>query len=887
MSMILKKINCFILALLVIAVSTPIVFAQENDVDVVDADSLVEYGDAVADLISLQEISGKDDSEKALENEYYSCRIIVKSKYVKFIGLEEFEPLAIVYNEDDTKAIVQFESEKKAKECLEILKLDEKVEYAEMDTMMKIESMPERKIFSATENMRRNIMSWGVSYSHADTFVNNLVEQGNNVYVIVSVVDTGVNLSHPYLSGRLLTNSGYDFANGDSNPEDDEGHGTHVSGTIVDVTGDLNVKILPVKVLDDKGGGYMSAISSGIKYAADLGAQVINLSLGCGHENNDMEDAIEYAMNKGTIVCVAAGNESTNAEYSCPAHYTPAICVSAISQYEILASFSNYGNCIDFSAPGVDIYSCYAYGQYAELSGTSMATPHVTAYVAILKTVYPGADQAFIEKKMREICIDLGSSGWDYKFGYGTVDFNKHGSVHEHVIGDWQWNNDPTCTEQGRNVRKCTECGYIMDTEYIPALGHNYSSRTVAPTCTEKGYDINECSRCHDSTKTNYVSALGHDMAEPEILIPVGCTKNGLVRTKCTRCSYRIDEEIVRTGHNYQTSVVERSCNTAGYTLHKCSNCGESYMTDYVAAFDHTPGNWEVQTVPTCISEGREVIKCTVCGDVVSSRSISTSGHDYVQTVIEPTCTSAGHTKYTCKNCSDTYTENETQKLGHDYQVTNVVKASSCTTQGLAYTKCSRCNAKSTAKLPLSEHTAGQWQTVTPATETSEGLKAQYCTVCGNLVNSQTIPMITYELTAKEGSATVVDESRGIIYGVEEGVENLESYITSNGGTIEYIPTQNGLGTGTTVNILNDKSEIVKSYKLVIFGDVDGDGYCDGCDYVLLSLYINWQYDFDECCLYAADITNDGYIDAFDLSLSSLSGVQLYKAQQTRQLNNV
>ncbi|MBQ7580695.1 MAG: S8 family serine peptidase [Clostridia bacterium] len=888
MGKIFRKLTCLVLVLSVITISMPFVFAEDSDVDVdvVDADTIEEYGDAISDLVDYQHenITG-EPTDEAQDDEFFSCRLIVKSYCIKKLDLERFEPAAIVYNETDDGATIQFDTREQTKACLEALNADPRVEYAETDKLIKIPEHSDGDIVFPKENLRNTVLSWGVGYSNVGTFVDNLVASGNNTPVVVSVVDTGVYASHSYLQGRILGN-GYDFAYGDSNPYDGDGHGTHVSGTIVDVTGDLNVKILPVKVLDDTGSGYTSSIMNGVNYAVEHGANVINMSLGGGHDSDAFDQAVNNAVARGVTVCVAAGNESSRTEYCCPAHIHSAICVAAIDSYGDKANFSNFGGQVDIAAPGVSIYSSYTGGGYETLSGTSMATPHVAGFCAIIKAMYPTFTPKEIEQTLINACDDLGEQGWDMFYGYGKVNFDKVMGNHEHVAGDWQLQSAATCTDQALYVKLCTECKMVMDSYTTPALGHNYEQSWVEPTCLGEGYTKNLCTRCGDIKRENIVSALGHDWAEPNVIREVTCTKNGLIRTTCKRCGDKVDEIVYATGHNYQVTHVDRACNTAGYDLHTCTKCGESFMTDYVAAYPHTPGDWEVKMAPTCAWDGTEVRICSVCGEVAEQRSIPKSGHSYEVSVVEPTCTSGGYTKYTCTICSSSYKEDVVDKLGHDYQDENmvIIKAPTCIAQGAAFVKCSRCNTRTQKKIPVSDHTPGEWEVATPATTETEGLKVRKCTVCDAVLESETIPVIECIIGSKGDSGTVIDEERGVIYGVEEGVQSLENYVETVGCEIEYVPTENGFGTGTTVNLVSD-GEVIKSYKLVIFGDVDGDGYCDGCDYVLMSLYINWQYTFDDCCLLAADITNDGYVDAFDLSLSSLSGVQLYSAQQVRKIN--
>ncbi len=222
------------------------------------------------------------------------------------------------------------------------------------------------------------------------------------------------------MSGRIQ-NGGYDYVDNDSDPSDKHYHGTHVAGTIVDCTPGLNVKVLPVRVLNAEGKGSSFNVGNGIKYAADHGAKVINLSLGGTHSIYKDEN-IEYAINKGVIVVVAAGNDNRDTEYHCPAHLKEAIVVAAVDENDRKASFSNFGDSVDVAAPGVGIISCVPGGSYQSLNGTSMAAPHVSAVAAMFKLKQPSMTPAQVETMIKENVRDLGSSGWDRYYGSGILD---------------------------------------------------------------------------------------------------------------------------------------------------------------------------------------------------------------------------------------------------------------------------------------------------------------------------------------------------------------------------------------------------------------------------------------------------------------------------------
>jgi thermitase len=215
--------------------------------------------------------------------------------------------------------------------------------------------------------------------------------------IIAAVLDTGVDYNHPDLPRDII--KGPDFTSADNDPIDRQGHGTHVSGTIGALTNNdptngvgkgvaginWEVQLMIVQVLGDSGSGPSTAISQGMVWASDHGARVINMSLGgSGGCASVYQNAVTHAVNKGTVVVVAAGNDGRDA-----ANYTPASCngvitVGATNQSDARTSFSNYGSTVEIGAPGIDIVSTYKGGAYKSLAGTSMASPHVAGAVALL-----------------------------------------------------------------------------------------------------------------------------------------------------------------------------------------------------------------------------------------------------------------------------------------------------------------------------------------------------------------------------------------------------------------------------------------------------------------------------------------------------------------------
>ncbi len=255
--------------------------------------------------------------------------------------------------------------------------------------------------------------------------------------VIVAVIDTGVQINHPDLAGHIT--AGYDFYNRTTYVRDINGHGTHVAGIIGAVTNNgvgmaginWNVRIMPLKVTDDSGSGYLdlSMIIEALRYAADHGANVVNMSFQIGDaytgEDVFMDQAIEYAYNKGVTMVAAAGNDG-EPWVAYPARDPRVIAVGAVGPDLARATWSNYGSEVDVVAPGADILSTWPTNSFANASGTSMATPHVAGLAALM--IASGVrGPAAVAKALHETAMDLGSPGQDSEYGWGLV--NAHAAV--------------------------------------------------------------------------------------------------------------------------------------------------------------------------------------------------------------------------------------------------------------------------------------------------------------------------------------------------------------------------------------------------------------------------------------------------------------------------
>jgi thermitase len=268
--------------------------------------------------------------------------------------------------------------------------------------------------------------------------------------LVIAIIDTGIDENHPDLAAKLVP--GYDFVDGDNNPHDENGHGTHCAGIAAAATDngvgiagvDWQASIMPVRVLDFSGSGDNWDVGQGIRWAYQNGANVLSLSLGGTDNSQYLRDAVDEAHAAGSLVVAAMGNERLEGNPTMyPAAYDTVMAVAATGPADIYASYSSHGPHCDIAAPGGDmlylhdpagVYSTmptYAveltrfygyYKNYDYLHGTSQATPHVAGLASLLWSVDPTMTPDQVEEIIKTTADDLGTPGWDPDYGYGRID---------------------------------------------------------------------------------------------------------------------------------------------------------------------------------------------------------------------------------------------------------------------------------------------------------------------------------------------------------------------------------------------------------------------------------------------------------------------------------
>lgn len=238
---------------------------------------------------------------------------------------------------------------------------------------------------------RKQTVPWGITRVRAPEAWGSATGRG----VRVAVLDTGIDMSHPDLKANI--EGGFDCINETTDVVDDNGHGTHVAGTIAALDNDFGVvgvapeaRLYAVKAFDSRGQGQVSDIVQGMEWCITNRVQVINMSFGTADSSRALTVAINKAAEAGIVMIAAAGNDGRRDGVLYPARDPNVMAVTASTRDDRIASFSNSGTQVAVAAPGEDVYSTYRDGGYKSLTGTSMACPHVAGVVALLLSASPG-----------------------------------------------------------------------------------------------------------------------------------------------------------------------------------------------------------------------------------------------------------------------------------------------------------------------------------------------------------------------------------------------------------------------------------------------------------------------------------------------------------------
>lgn len=367
----------------------------------------------------------QDLSASALADSFQTKRLIVKSSepVADNLALESVAGYNNIY-------IFQYETVQQAKEAYQRFLKMESVLFVEPDEVVSTQFKQTEEVYAARTE---TFYSWGVSQMKMDQFQQYLQRTVKDPEdVVVAVIDTGLNPKASNLfANRILEGKSFvmkddqgSFVFKQAEYADDNGHGTAVAGIIAESTPE-NVKILPIKSLNAEGKGTELVVYLGINYALSYNVDVINMSCGVQGESYIYNEAMRQADLLGVTVVAAAGNESQNVANISPACIDSVIAVSSYDEDMSFSYFSNFGDQIDFAAPGGKIKLIFYKGGTFVESGTSFSTPHITAAIALMLCARPDLFSDDILYLLKEYATDIGLTGWDRQYGYGWINMER------------------------------------------------------------------------------------------------------------------------------------------------------------------------------------------------------------------------------------------------------------------------------------------------------------------------------------------------------------------------------------------------------------------------------------------------------------------------------
>ncbi|MCL2048175.1 MAG: S8 family serine peptidase [Defluviitaleaceae bacterium] len=367
--------------------------------------------ETAAELLGFEAEWNTDTDEIILTRDFQTRRLFVKTApSFDFSGLGA---TAVVHWPDD-EAFVQFDTILQTREAYEALSANKDVVWVEPDYVISGFSEDTQAVSGFSDKDNDPPRSWGVSSVGLDSYARYLIEQGRtNRQIVVAVVDSGLDASHEFFYGRIHDGEPRCFITNTADTHDWNGHGTHVSGIVVDGTPKVNnIKIFPVRVLNSSKSGTVGGVNSGIRHAIANNADIIVLSLGAQISPSSFQSTINAAEEAGVLVIAASGNNGINAATVAPANVDLVFTVGSVNILNVPATSSNWGSPpLDLCAPGVSINSTAVGGGYRDDSGTSMAAPFAAAAAAMYLMNNPSLSPAQLRTALRAYART--PAGWD------------------------------------------------------------------------------------------------------------------------------------------------------------------------------------------------------------------------------------------------------------------------------------------------------------------------------------------------------------------------------------------------------------------------------------------------------------------------------------------
>lgn len=800
-----------------------------TDSDTEGTNTTEQLKEAVID--SGYEIKEEKKDTITITSPYQSKRIVVYSKTLD----SDYGAKSVISYPEYEQYILEYETEAETQKAYENIK--ERYD-CYVDRILSMESLvTEDNTDDMTGDEEPEIteaLTWGRDAMGIDS---DILNGEFDRKVKIAVIDSGLNAEHEIFDNANIAVESYDFVNNTYSLSDTIGHGTSVTGIIEECIPD-NVEIMVLKIFNDQGYTTDTLVCTAIQYAIENGADIINMSFGGTTEEmkgmQPYDEVIDKAYAAGVTCVCAAGNSSSGTSDMYPANNEKTLAISSITEELVLSSTSNYGEMIDFAAPGDSIKCVLPGANEGTQSGTSFATPHISAALACILSAY---NEIISCEDLYDTAItyavDLGNEGKDEQYGWGLLDLSSLCDNDTEDNEDEPTEDDEQKDDDSENDNSDENEGKEDDETENPEIDHEHIiiDTVILPTCTTDGYTLHTCESCEYSYKDETVPATGHLHTKEKITtVDSTCTKKGkqIIEERCEMCNILIsttEKELPLAEHEkgsmVKENVVTATCTTPGTfdAVVYCTNCHfEISRTQCISsdAKGHSFGEWETVKNATCTSQGTKKRTCKIC-DYSESLVTETASHSWEKdyTVDKmPTCTSDGSKSIHCANCKVTKDSKTISAIGHDYVYKSDIKKQTCTENGYEKINCVCKNCSHTYEymsvtLKANGHTWDAGSVTQVATAKSNGIITYKCVSCGTKNEKEFLYVGNHD----SSSTSVVVSSDGT-------VTNESSTVSTN------VPIQN------TLNQDNETSSVTNSNSdnaVIVYGmnDEDNNGNND------------------------------------------------------------
>ncbi|MFR5874990.1 MAG: S8 family serine peptidase [Eubacterium sp.] len=668
----MKKSKIFVSIILCAAVIISVSFVGDIDIKhSADTDVIQNNNKFRAELTSIYKNYDSDLSDVNKEDEFALKRLIVSD----YDG-DDYGAADTAINQNHDLAVLQYESENDARSAYEKIKADGHI--VDPDGLVTIDEYDKGQMYPLGSNTLGT-----------DTYMKNYAMGYDDV--LVAVIDTAVMTDHPDLADRFFS-KGYDFSSDGFDNADYKGcldgayyhHSTFVSGIIANNTPD-NVKILPYKVVENGGSdGTVSAIIASINDAVDNDVDVINLSISSGYGAGSFKKAVDNAVSNGVCLCASAGNKGAEI-VSYPSLTPGTITVTALnSTCTGISSYSSFGSCVDFCAPGTSIYSTIPTadgGGYDKKSGTSYSTPYITAVCADVKSINNNFSKDDVYNIICDFAVDYGDEGFDEYYGNGVpclsdmvyTDGKYYSySVPQGVLDVYD-SVDYTAETQPWSLfaDKLVKVNVAENVNSIGAYAfYNMSSAdfNMADTYNSIGdYAFYACKSLNSfnfDIDVSYIGTKAFGEIGSDFVI------NGYRNTPAEvyAAADGITFNSLGCNHNYIMDIIDPTDDTEGYTIYTCSICGDTYTGPYIQPVVISSGQCGESLTYTLYNTGKLNIEGS--GDMYDYINEPAPWEEYRENVkiINITSDVASISPYAFYNCSYI---NEYRSSSNAYRVIN------------------------------------------------------------------------------------------------------------------------------------------------------------------------------------------------------------------------